>query len=161
MQLTQPAAKGLDPNRTNATVNYFGSSDKVSRRVAFPENLLSPKPVDNDHGKFAYQKVFGDGDFIAAGVLVLPPQGIKPSNNAKANTLMFYLAAGTVKFSIENDEFVLHAGGMFMVPRGNVYNIHNVGQIEAKIFFTQARRMILESTATNTTSGVPSTIAAS
>lgn len=38
-------------------------------------------------------------------------------------------------------KFVIAPGGMFCVPMGNTYNIRNVSQRDARIFFAQARNM--------------------
>jgi centromere protein C len=46
--------------------------------------MLDPQPTAN--GDESFQKVFGDADFIAAGVLVIPPKGRKPRRNTKYNT---------------------------------------------------------------------------
>ena len=37
---------------------------------------------------FMFQKTFGDGDFIAAGQLLIPPHGEKPSKGTKDNTFV-------------------------------------------------------------------------
>lgn len=52
--------------------------------VAFPSGMLNPRPTAN--GDWSFEKVFGDGDFIAAGVLIIPPKGRKPSKVTKDNT---------------------------------------------------------------------------
>jgi len=36
---------------------------------------------------------------------------------------------------------ILATGGMFMVPRGNTYFIENICERDAKLFFTQARKV--------------------
>jgi centromere protein C len=46
--------------------------------------MVHTKPAENND--FEFQKVFGDGDFIAAGQLLIPPGGKKPSKNTKDNT---------------------------------------------------------------------------
>ena len=38
-----------------------------------------------DHN-WSFDKIFGDDDFIAAGQLIIPPRGRKPSKAAKDNT---------------------------------------------------------------------------
>lgn len=51
--------------------------------------MIKPKPaVNND---FYFQKVFGDGEYIAAGQLVIPPGGHKPSKTTKDNTYVCLL----------------------------------------------------------------------
>jgi centromere protein C len=46
--------------------------------------MIEPKAAANND--WFFQKVFGDGDFIAAGHLIIPPQGRKPSKGTKDNT---------------------------------------------------------------------------
>ena len=59
--------------------------------VAFTAKMLAPKAAAQ--GAFFFQKIFGDGDFMAAGQLIIPPGGKKPSKGSKDNTYVrvFYL----------------------------------------------------------------------
>ena len=61
--------------------------------VAFTSKMLDPRPTAN--GDWSFQKVFGDADFIAAGVLVIPPKGRKPSKGTKDNT---YVSSSSDKY---------------------------------------------------------------
>ena len=54
--------------------------------IAFTAKMVNPKPAANHD--FFFQKVFGDGDFIAAGVLVIPPKKFKPTKGTKDNTFV-------------------------------------------------------------------------
>jgi centromere protein C len=38
-----------------------------------------------------FDKIFGDDEFIAAGQLVIPPKGRKPSKAAKDNTYVSFV----------------------------------------------------------------------
>ena len=46
--------------------------------------MVTPKPAANN--EFMFQKIFGDGDFIAAGQLIIPEGGKKPSKGTKDNS---------------------------------------------------------------------------
>ena len=46
--------------------------------------MVRPKAAANND--WFFQKVFGDGEFIAAGQLIIPPKGRKPSKGTKDNT---------------------------------------------------------------------------
>jgi centromere protein C len=48
--------------------------------------MLKPKPAAN--ADFSFQKIFGDGNFMAAGQLVIPPGGSKPTKGTKDNTFV-------------------------------------------------------------------------
>lgn len=52
--------------------------------IAAPARTIDPKPAAN--AEWFFQKVFGDGDFIAAGQLRIPPKSRKPSKGTKDNT---------------------------------------------------------------------------
>jgi len=43
-----------------------------------------------DHN-WSFDKIFGDDEFIAAGQLIIPPKGRKPSKAAKDNTYVSFL----------------------------------------------------------------------
>ena len=64
--------------------------------VAFTSKMLNPRQTAN--GDWSFQKVFGDADFIAAGVLVIPPKGRKPSKGTKDNT---YVRPFTLRSTLE------------------------------------------------------------
>lgn len=48
--------------------------------------MLTPKPAAN--ADFFFQKIFGDGNFMAAGQLVIPPNGSKPTKSTKDNSFV-------------------------------------------------------------------------
>jgi hypothetical protein len=52
--------------------------------IAFPKSRLEPKMVQGS--KFKYQKVFGEGQFIAAGVVYIPVGGNKPGKFSRDNS---------------------------------------------------------------------------
>lgn len=56
--------------------------------VAFTAKMLKLKPAANND--FLFQKIFGDGNFIAAGQLVVPPKKQKPTKGTKDNTFVRY-----------------------------------------------------------------------
>ena len=96
--------------------------------------MVKTRPAAN--ADWSFDKIFGDGDFLAAGQLVIPPNGRKPSKASKDNTYVslmvpfrsasclitfyqvFYVVEGAVNLKIHDTSLVLATGGMFMVPRG-------------------------------------------
>ena len=56
-------------------------------------------------------------------------------------TQMFVVFEGAVEVLVHRTKFVIAPGGMFCVPMGNTYNIRNVSQRDARLFFAQARNM--------------------
>ena len=83
------------------------------------------KPREAANNNWFFDKIFGDDDFIAAGQLVIPPKGLKPSKAAKDNTYVkfaillsttvganyylrqvFYVIDGAVNFKILKSQSV-------------------------------------------------------
>ncbi|TBU35568.1 Mif2/CENP-C like-domain-containing protein [Dichomitus squalens] len=129
-----------DETDPHCKVLEFGTDGKeVERRVAFTAKMITPKAAAQ--GAFYFQKIFGDGDYLASGVLYIPPNSTKPTKSTKDNTFVFFVIQGAVKFCVHQTNFILATGGMFMVPRGNVYYIQNICDREARLFFAQARKM--------------------
>ena len=57
--------------------------------------MVKPRAAANS--SWLFDKIFGDDDFIAAGQLIIPPKGRKPSKAAKDNTYVScYLIITTV-----------------------------------------------------------------
>jgi centromere protein C len=82
---------------------------------------------------FRYQKVFGEDQFIASGVVYIPVGSSKPAKQSKDNSYVglamslrspqvFFVVCGAVQVTVHKTSFVMAPGGMFMVPRGGSYN---------------------------------------
>ncbi|KAF7986575.1 hypothetical protein HWV62_26330 [Athelia sp. TMB] len=131
-----------DETNPVGTILDFVSGKEVQKRIAAQARTIDPKPAANS--EWFFQKVFGDGEFIAAGQLRIPPNGRKPSKGTKDNTYIFYIIEGAVNLKVHETNMVLATGAMFIIPRGNTYFIENIGERDAKLFFTQARKVAPE-----------------
>ncbi|ORY22701.1 Mif2/CENP-C like-domain-containing protein [Naematelia encephala] len=151
-QSAKPSARGvtMEPDEEGwdektepvGLVRQFPSGIEVDRRVAFTHSMLDPKEVLGSG--FKYQKVFGEDQFVAAGVVYIPVGSSKPGKMSKDNSYVFYVVQGAVQVHIHRTSFVMAPKGMFMVPRGNHYSIENVSPTnEAQLFFSQARKIRL------------------
>ncbi|KAH9482624.1 Inner kinetochore subunit cnp3 [Psilocybe cubensis] len=132
-----------DDTSAICTVLHFTTKDEVERRIAWTAKMVEPRMAADKN--WSFDKIFGDDDFIAAGQLIIPPRGRKPSKAAKDNTYVFYVIEGAVNFKIHQTSMILATGGMFMVPRGNTYLIENISERNARLFFTQARKVAMNS----------------
>ena len=113
------------------------TNTEVTMRIACTAAGIRPRPAFNQ--AFSYEKIFGISDFMAAGVLVIPEGGEKPAKPSKDNNYTFVVLRGVVQVMVHRTRFVIAAGGMFLVPKGNTYHIRNVAQREVRLFFAQAR----------------------
>lgn len=66
--------------------------------------MLELKPAANND--FQFQKIFGDGNFIAAGQLVIPPKQQKPTKGTKDNT---FVSPVTFGFTITHTNLTLRS----------------------------------------------------
>ncbi|KAJ7264854.1 Mif2/CENP-C like-domain-containing protein [Mycena haematopus] len=128
-----------DETETQAVVKAYPNGADVTRRIAFTARMFTPVAAANN--EWFFQKIFGDGDFIAAGQIVIPPKGRKPGKPSKDNTFIFLVIQGAVNLKVYETSLIIASGGMFMIPRGNTYFIENIADRDAKLFFTQARKM--------------------
>lgn len=71
--------------RTTSKVNMI---ERLTQRahlgVAFLAKMIEPKQAANSN--WFFQKIFGEGEFIAAGQMHIPPKSQKPSKSTKDNT---------------------------------------------------------------------------
>ncbi|KAJ7355819.1 Mif2/CENP-C like-domain-containing protein [Mycena albidolilacea] len=128
-----------DETETQAVVKAFEGGGDVKRRIAFTARMVDPAPAANN--EWFFHKIFGDGDFIAAGQIIIPPGGRKPSKQSRDNTFIFLVMEGAVNLKVYDTSLIIASGGMFMIPRGNTYFIENIAERDAKLFFTQARKV--------------------
>lgn len=103
--------------------------------IAYPLTAYSPRAVV-DQGIF-FQRTLKDKDFFAAGLLDLPPGAAKTRRSSKRNLMFFCVYQGYVEVDVSENVFRLRRGAQFMVPRGNDYEIRNVGANNARLFFSQ------------------------
>ncbi|KAG8889719.1 hypothetical protein FRB98_003011 [Tulasnella sp. 332] len=115
------------------------ASEAGGGAIAQTAAMMSPKtPAD---ANYSFQKVFMDGEFIAGGILNMPVGGKKPNKGARDNTYIFFVVEGAVRVMVNKTDFIITTNGMFMVPRGNMYYLENIGDRECKLFFAQARKV--------------------
>ncbi|KAK7038277.1 CENP-C-C domain-containing protein [Favolaschia claudopus] len=139
-EVENPEAGWDDETQTQVVVKGYPSGREEERRIAFTARMFEPVAAQNNAG-WLFQKIFGDGDFIAAGQILIPPKGRKPGKPSKDNTFIFLVIEGAVNLKVHETSLIVASGGMFMIPRGNTYFIENTADRNAKLFFTQARKM--------------------
>lgn len=73
------------PNR-EASVVDFQTGAMVTISVAFTQAMFAPTTAKT--GRFLYEKIFRDGEFIEGGQIVIPPNGVKPTKSVKEGTFV-------------------------------------------------------------------------
>jgi centromere protein C len=85
---SNPEAGWDDETNPTAVVLDYHTSGNVTRRVAFTAKMFNPKPakVKGPDDAWSFEKTLGDGDFMAAGQVVIPVGKRKPGKATKDNT---------------------------------------------------------------------------
>ncbi|KAK6429103.1 mitotic fidelity of chromosome transmission-related protein [Oleoguttula sp. CCFEE 5521] len=129
--------------------------------LAFAPSALLPHPVPGS--AFSYAKIL-TLPFFGSGIVEIPPRGEKRAKNARKMQMVFFVHEGKVgvrvgpgpgdakgrKGSAEREdgmnEFAISRGGVWVVPRGNIYSITNESRTKtARIFFAQGCEVEAES----------------
>ncbi len=83
---------GREIHRSESPSSHLREGTDIVTGIAYPRCKLEPKDVRG--AEFKYQKVFGEDQFIAGGVLYLPIGGSKPPKYSKDNS---YVSAGHLR----------------------------------------------------------------
>ncbi|GAA6037116.1 hypothetical protein JCM8097_008743 [Rhodosporidiobolus ruineniae] len=113
---------------------------ETTRRIAFTAKMIDPKPTFDN--KYSFQKIYQELDYLAGGIMVIPPGGKKAKKPSKDNSYVFYCIQGSVSVTIHRTRFSIGPGGTFLIPRGNHYEIVATSEREVRLFFAQGRRVI-------------------
>ncbi|QDS76983.1 hypothetical protein FKW77_005787 [Venturia effusa] len=114
--------------------------DEEEFAVAFGVNSL-PVEMVGGSANFAFTKTHSS-HFFGTGIIEIPPLGYKMRKNSRKMTMGFFMHTGKVEVMVADQDFTISKGGVFHVPRGNVYSIHNPSQEHtARIFFSQGCEM--------------------
>ncbi|KAH4178198.1 hypothetical protein HBH43_041680 [Parastagonospora nodorum] len=119
---------------TDATTN-----EVLEGQIAWAQKGM--QPVDVPDGSFQYTKLASAGDFFNWGIIDLRVDQMKRTKNSRKMHMIFNVQSGTVEVKVHENEFTVHRGGVWQVPRGNTYSIKNVGSGTARVFFAQAREV--------------------
>lgn len=116
------------------------TEDEEEFPVAFGVNSL---PINTVAGgaNFAFTKTHSS-HFFGTGIIEIPPLGFKMRKNSRKMTMGFFVHTGKVEVMVADQAFTISKGGVFHVPRGNVYSISNPSEeFTARIFFSQGCEM--------------------
>ncbi|KAF8868432.1 hypothetical protein CPB85DRAFT_1402513, partial [Mucidula mucida] len=107
--------EGWDDETTGLVkILSFPEAEEVERQIAFTARMMNPTIVPNN--EWYYQRLFGDGQFMAAGELIIPPTKRKQTKRTKDNTFVFYVIEGAVNLKVHEASMVLATGAAFIVP---------------------------------------------
>lgn len=130
-----------ETRQTGIVIDYK-TNEEVRKTIVYTAGMLDPQPARK--GEFLSHRLFDNERWMAAGYLIIPPNGEKPRKPTKDNIFVFFLIEGAIYVKIHETEFYLGPGGIFFVPRGNFYFIRNMRNYPAKLCYFQSRLVTQE-----------------
>lgn len=123
------------------TFEAHGSDVKTDRLIAWApgtENFSSSVVSATDNFKLAilFDK---NRDFIATGMMLIPPGGVKSLKSTDSTYFVFYCISGIIEVTLSGSVFLIKKGCSLEVPMGNFYQFVNKGKKDATLFFVQTR----------------------
>ncbi|KAL8722795.1 MAG: hypothetical protein Q9181_007416 [Wetmoreana brouardii] len=114
--------------------------------VAYAADAIEMRDIQGADFRFAKTLTL---PFFGSGMVDLPPDGTKRVKNSRKMQMVFFVFYGrvTVDLGTPTQRFSIGRGGMWQVPRGNFYSIHNHSSKPARIFFAQGCEVASESAA--------------
>ncbi|KIY70417.1 hypothetical protein CYLTODRAFT_488092 [Cylindrobasidium torrendii FP15055 ss-10] len=135
--ILNPEAGWDDETEVHADVKVWPTDEIEEMQVAFTANMIDPTAPKGQ--EWLYARLFGEGNKLAAGKLVIPVGKRKQTKSTNDNTFIFYLIEGAINLRVHQKAMLLCQGSAFIVPRGNTYSLENVAERDSKLFFVQAR----------------------
>ncbi|KFY23999.1 hypothetical protein V493_05499 [Pseudogymnoascus sp. VKM F-4281 (FW-2241)] len=112
-----------------------GNSEVVEEEIAFSNDAIITREISGSTVKFAKILTM---PFFGCGIVDLPPGAVKKPKNSRMMQMTFFVHKGRVTVTVgRNEPFRIGKGGMWQVPRGNLYSIENDSDTTARIFFSQ------------------------
>lgn len=104
--------KDFDP------ANEFTSPGLVEGVLAWSDKGIKPEPVGD--GSFQYARIgnTGPSGFFNWGMIELRADQMKRSKNSRKMHMVFNVQSGALEVKVHENEFTVHKGGIWQVPRG-------------------------------------------
>ncbi|KFX98182.1 hypothetical protein O988_04479 [Pseudogymnoascus sp. VKM F-3808] len=131
-----------EPGRVYGAIRSWNPEDptgldsgEVEDEIAFSNAAIITREIPGSSVKFAKILTM---PFFGCGMVDLPPGAIKKPKHSRKMQMAFFVHKGRVTVAVgDNEPFRIGKGGMWQVPRGNVYSIENDTDKPARIFFSQ------------------------
>ncbi|KAM0516062.1 hypothetical protein ACHAPE_005685 [Trichoderma viride] len=95
----------------------------TDERIAISSKAVQTSEIRDATFRFAKTLTM---PFMGAGVVDLPPGGEKRPKNSRKMHMVFFVHTGKVMVTINEAQFRISAGGMWFVPRGELFPLFNL-----------------------------------
>jgi hypothetical protein len=89
--------------------------------IAWAEKGIHPEEVAD--GSFQYARIgsVGPGGFLNWGLIEMRADQMKRTKNSRKMHMVFNVQSGVVEVRVHENEFTVHQGGIWQVPRGELF----------------------------------------
>jgi hypothetical protein len=89
--------------------------------IAWAEKGIHPEEVAD--GSFQYARIgsVGPGGFLNWGLIEMRADQMKRTKNSRKMHMVFNVQSGVVEVRVHENEFTVHRGGIWQVPRGELF----------------------------------------
>jgi centromere protein C len=104
--------------------------------IAWAEKGINPEEVAD--GSFQYARIgsVGPGGFLNWGLIEMRADQMKRTKNSRKMHMVFNVQSGVVEVRVHENEFTVHRGGIWQVPRGESFRLLRVSlSVSSHIFF--------------------------
>ncbi|KAF9366850.1 hypothetical protein BGX34_003950 [Mortierella sp. NVP85] len=121
-----------------AEVIDYESRKPVLQVIAESKDSIQFKQVEG--GQYLYHRGLEDAGSLVSGTFKIMPGETKPMTIGSGSSMVFVVTKGIVEVTVHETQFVVSAGGRFLVPRGNKYRILNLSSSRScQLFFVQTK----------------------
>jgi len=83
----------------------FATKDEIRRRIAFTARMF--RETHAKKADYSYQKIFSEGERVAAGYIHLDPGAEKPNKSSKDNSYLFNVVQGAIHVKVHTTSFMI------------------------------------------------------
>lgn len=123
-----------------------GSENMIERTIAWaPNRAKNVSVIQNNEEMFKIATLFDqDSEFSGGGIIEIPVGSRKAIKSNDDTYFIFYVIDGVLEVTISHNTFVAKKGCSFEVPMGNFYQFENIHNNSVKLFFVQAKYVVVE-----------------
>ena len=86
--------------------------------IGWAQKGINPADVPDASFKFTKLGSAGKSSFLSWGFIELKADQLKRTKNSRRMHMVFHVTSGAVEVKVHDNEFTVHKGGVWQVPRG-------------------------------------------
>lgn len=111
-----PTTDVVEDSKCHHSSHSISQPANFSTAIAWAEKGIHPEDVRD--GSFQYTRLGAVDAFFNWGVIELRADQMKRTKNSRVMHMVWTVQSGTVEVKVHENEFTVHKGGVWQVPRG-------------------------------------------